>query len=181
MNKKKYLDALKKADITVSSYAKDLINKIEFQKKEKVNLVRLSVADLGLTVAPMWSEILDAAKKKGYEHCSPEDALALGLEHKNQSRDDWFWVGMLPITDSGGYPRVFCVERDGGGGRWLGADFAHPADRWDLSREIAFRLRKSSALKTLEPIESSDTLDFENRIASLESDMEKIRKILILK
>ncbi len=53
-------------------------------------------------------------------------------------------MGMKQITDSGGDPSVFRLERDGGG-LWLHGRWATPGDEWYPGHEFVFRLRKSES------------------------------------
>ncbi len=50
---------------------------------------------------------------------------------------------MKQITDSGGYPGVFGLERSGDG-LWLDGFWAKPGSEWSPGRFV-FRLRKSES------------------------------------
>lgn len=133
---------LKKRGDYVSSYAKDIASKIK-PKEETVNLVMVKLSDW-FTSYPTTTEIFNKAEKKGLELCPPATGLQLRLDLTEQEKGDYFWVGMETITDSGGYPSVFIVERDGGGERWLDTSWARPHDTWRLGYRFVFRLRKDT-------------------------------------
>ena len=157
-SKKQYLASFKKESIFVSDYAKELIEKVEFQKKkEKINLVKMSVKDLGFTGYPTTTEIYTKAREKGLELLPAEAGLALRLAYKDQPISDYFWVGTEPISGSGGRPGVFYVLRVAGGERWLDSFCAFPAYRWGLSFEVVFRFSNVASLKS-SALEPSETL-----------------------
>lgn len=57
---------------------------------------------------------------------------------------DWFYVGMEPVADSLGRPRVFDVGR-GEDGPELGDVWAGHGRRWLLDGSVVFRLGKSDS------------------------------------
>ncbi len=109
---------------------------------EQIALVRVKVRDLGFTDPnrlPTTTEVLARAQEFGLGPAEVGPHLRLTLT--DQPNGDVFWIAMKPISDSGGFPRVFCLRR-GGGGRWLDAAYAYPDDQWNLEGEIVFSLRK---------------------------------------
>lgn len=175
MSKTKYLKAFKKADITVSELAKELIEKIKFQKKtEMLELAVVSVADLGFVDWTRRDEIYKKAQEQ-YDLVPAEAGLSLRLAYKDQPMYEWLYMGMEPITARDGNPNVFDVDcRDGG--LWLHGRIANPGYDWHDGRKFMFRLRKLSPLHPKEL--SSDPLalsNFETRLAKLEEDMAKVK------
>ena len=123
----------------MSIYAQDIASKITPQKEiESVDLVKISVKDLGLPNGGTYSEICSKAKEKGLELCPPETGFILANEYEG----DWITIAMEPITGRDGDPRVFGLRRDADG-LWVGADFAGPSGRWRAGGEFVFRTRKS--------------------------------------
>lgn len=179
MNKEKYLTAFKKADIHVSDWAKELISKIEFQKKKETFDVEIvTVAGLGFPDGASRKDIYDRAKEKGYSLLPAEAALAFRLAYKEKELFHWNLIGTEPITDSGGDPDLLYASRYVDG-RWLDADDGDPGGRWDGGGGFAFAVSKHpQPLDT--PILRTDLDALALRISALESDMEKVKKIINL-
>jgi len=136
--------------IYISDYARSMINNPEFvvlEKSDLVDLVRLKVSDLGFSGATNIQDIYIKAAELGLELCPPEVGPQLRLNYdqvfkREQPKGEWFYIGMEPVSDSGGYPNVFSVSRDSGGERWLYYDWAGPDCEWRPERELCFRSRK---------------------------------------
>lgn len=139
----------------LGDWAKDVMTKPAFttvDTEETVDLVFLSLKDLGFIKSPRTDEFMTAqfcadwsAKNldgQVIELCLPEDGPHLRLQYDEQPKGEIVWMAMERITDSDGGPCVFGVERRGDGNRWLGAGYAGPGNRWGLGGRIVFRLRK---------------------------------------
>lgn len=152
----------------VGSWAKDISSKVVIQKKkEKVDLVIRSVADLGFPISATRKEIYDAALKQGLFLCPAEVGLQLAANYKDQPKGEWLLIAMEPITGSGGRLVVFHVERDDDSEQWLDGNYGHPDRVWLADRRWVF-MRKDTypnALptpdgasdKVLSNIEKTDT------------------------
>lgn len=161
--------ALEDAGIKTSTYSKsmlrnkrqfiDPVNKHNRERKgstETLDLVRLHIRDLGFTSMPTTRELLgefDAEgnltkegriHELGFEFCPLETGPYKRLADKDQSPGDWYYIGMQPVTASGGGPGVFRCVRDGDGA-WLSGRWALPDDHWYLDAGIVLRPRKSVA------------------------------------
>jgi len=112
-------------------------------KTETLHLVILRVHDLGFTSAPTTKELFVRAKECGLDLCPPEVGPYLRLSDKDQSLG-WCYIGMEPVTDSGGYPSVFYLLHLEGE-VWMSRYWAYPDFRWDLVDQFVFRVRKSDA------------------------------------
>ena len=166
---------LEKAGIKVSDYAGELLEKIEWKEEGEVNLVKITVGELfGDDKMHTTEEIYAKAQEKGLELCPAEVVPTLRLEYTDQPLEEWLYVGMEQIAASGGFPRVFGLERRGVG-LWLCDGWAGPDDEWGPGRRFVFRLRKSDG-----NLDTSDPSALESRLEALEEDMRKIRKLLIL-
>lgn len=137
----KLIEKLEKDNVYVSSYAKEIASQIETSKPEEVSLVLITLSDW-FNENPTTEEIYSKAKLKGLELCPASTGIHLRLNYKEQMEGEWIYVGMNPITDSGGIPYVFYVKRDIGGKRWLDAFWVRPDDQWALGYRLVFRLRK---------------------------------------
>jgi hypothetical protein len=141
--------------IQLSDYAKDMMQKIgtleqpALEKKETFSLVRLKVGDLGFPQGkyPTTDEIYKRIEELGLELCPPETGPQYRIKYTNQSRGEWFRIGMKPIADRDGGQSVFALVR-GGDGLWLDGDWTRPTRGWLPGDEIVFRLRKLKPSKT---------------------------------
>lgn len=142
--KKELKKELKKKNIQFSSYAESMIDSSDFHEKtsfEHIELVRLTVKDLGFTRGATIREIYDKAKTIGLDLCPPEVGPYLRLQYEGQPLGEYFWIAMKQITARGGDPHLFMLARDEGG-LWLYDRWADPDYRWLLGPEFVFRLRK---------------------------------------
>ena len=141
-NKKELVKEMEENKVWISDYVKQMMDNPDFttsKKQEHLNLVRISVKDLGFPNGATTDEIYEKAKKLGLELCPAEVGPQLRLQQLDQSNGDWFYVGMKQISDSGGYPVVFVVSRFDGGRLKLGASLAESSSGWDDSRGFVFR------------------------------------------
>ena len=137
--------AIKKIGNRIGEYANDILGNPEFittsTKEIKVDLVNVSVAELGFPNGATRKEIYRKAKELGLELCPAEVGPQLRLQYRDQPMNEWLYIGMEPITDSDGNLNVFRVERDGDG-RWLDGDDDFLDHVWDGGRRWVFILRK---------------------------------------
>lgn len=111
---KEYLTALKKEGQTVTSWAIDLLMSPEFAcaaEPTEINLVGISVEDLGFNEGGEGEEILNAALKQGLELCPAEAGPALRLAFV-EGRPDSFCIAMKPIHDEVVGPSIFWLRND---------------------------------------------------------------------
>lgn len=136
---------LTQKNINLSSYARDLLHSPDFtvaRQPEQIDLVRLTVHDLGFPSGATTEQIYAKADELGLDLCPAEVGPHLRLgEDTEKQFGEYFFVGMKQITDSDGRPHVFCLDR-GGHGPWLGALDAKPTDRWNPDDAFVFRPRK---------------------------------------
>ncbi|MEX2027970.1 MAG: hypothetical protein WD988_00530, partial [Candidatus Curtissbacteria bacterium] len=101
-----------------------LVNPVE------LDLVRLHVRDLGIKKDyPTIAEIFAQAEALGLELCPAEVGPQYRLQYTDQPMNEWFYVGMKPVTGSDGDPSVFTLGRRGDG-LWLRGYWTVPDDRW---------------------------------------------------
>lgn len=135
------------AHINISDYAKSMMKNRDFipgKKREEATLIRLTVADLGFKTSATTDQIYERAQTLGLELCPPDTGPNYRLKYRNQPLNEWVRIGMKQIADSGGYPFVFRLVRDGDG-LWLDNYWATPGLEWHPDSEFAFRLRKSES------------------------------------
>lgn len=140
-----YKKTIESDGMLVSSYAESVLNKMEkLKSNEKVDLVSFSVAQLGFEGNATTDQIYAKAEELGLELCPPQVGPELRLTYKDQPYNDYLRIAMKQITDSGGYPHVFGLDRDGGG-LWLDDSWAKPDGEWYPGRKFVFRIRKSES------------------------------------
>jgi len=136
--------ALKQAECRIGDRGNDILGKPAFTASEtemEVDLVNVSVADLGFKDGAIRKDIYRRAIELGLELCPAEVGPQLRLQYRDQPKGEWLLVAMEPITDSDGGPGLFGVER-GGRGLWLGAGDGRPDRFWDSNGRWVFRLRR---------------------------------------
>ncbi len=131
----------------VSTWAKSMIDNPKFTTRttpDDIQTVRLTVQDLGFDRGtPTTDQIYKKAAELGLELCPAELGVHRRLKNLNQPEEDWYYIGMKPITASDGSPDVFALVRYGGR---LGLDerWAGPGREWGLGSRFVFGLRKPS-------------------------------------
>ncbi len=190
----KLRQALTDGGFRVSDWGGDILKKTPVVKEpSSVNLVVVSVADLGFPQGAKGSEIYDKALSLGLQLCPAEVGPQLRLQYPDQAAGGWILVAMEPIVGFGDAPHVFSVSHVLGD-RWLGAYAGFPGRFWDSSNRWVFMQSKSypNALTTPERahekihgtglewtvtcIECGNDVIFEeiNRHSSFGSDMDQI-------
>lgn len=110
--------------------------------KKKIRLARCKVRDLGFTAMPtteeLWAKVVEFS---GPDLSPAEVGPQLRRQWTDQEKGDAVWVVMKQITDSCGFPGVFCIERNSDGWRYLSGLWAFPKVQWFLDLEIVFPLR----------------------------------------
>jgi hypothetical protein len=129
---------LKAAGIKIGNWGDDILGRATLEDAEAtLDLVRVSVKELGLEDGATTAEIYAAAERHGLSLCPAEVAPQLWLQYPDLlPRGEWSLVAMEAIVDSGGDRSVFnLVHR--GDGRWLFARSGHPGSLWsDVDRWV---------------------------------------------
>jgi hypothetical protein len=132
--------AIKNAGMNIGNYANDILGKILLATSETdVNIVLLSVADLGFKDGAEYGKICSRAKELGLELCPAEVGSQLRLQYKDQPNGEWLIVAMKPITDSDDDLILFFVGRYDGG-LWLGSSDGFSGSFWGSRYRFAFVL-----------------------------------------
>ena len=134
--------AMKDKGMRISDWANDILGKPAFSvatEKMDVDLVVVSVEDLGFKDGATLKDIYAAAKKRGLELCPNEVGPQLRLQYKDQPKDEWLLIGMESFTVSDGDLRVFHVAHDGSV-LWLYTFYDYPDGLWRSSGRFVFVL-----------------------------------------
>jgi hypothetical protein len=141
-----YREALQASKHRCGEWVTDLFGKPACHcasEETDVDLVVLSVEDLGFKEGALYSEICEKAQDVGLELCPAEVGPALRLAYENQPRGERLIIATTPFADSGEELDLFAMEVSGGGGLWLRGDCG-PADRyWEPDRRFVFVRRRS--------------------------------------
>lgn len=137
----KFRKALEKAGIQIGSWGSDILNKVTVGPRESIELVRVTVAELGFAKGATRQEIYQRAFDLGLSLCPAEVGPQLRLQYKDQPMGEWLLIGMEPIADSDGYPLVFLVER-GRYGLWLSGRYGLADGFWNPDGVWVFARRK---------------------------------------
>ncbi len=104
--------ALKDNGFDISHWADDILGKPAFTvatETIEVDLVKVTLAELGFKKGARSDQIYERAKELGLELCPPEVGPQLRLQCQDQPNNEWVLIWMEPIIDSAGHPRVFLV------------------------------------------------------------------------
>lgn len=126
----------------ISEWGGDILSKVCASRKAKdLELVMVTVAELGFENGATLREIYERAKTLGLDLCPAEAGPQLRLQYTDQPMNEWLLVAMEPITDSDGYLRVFSVARNSDGS-WLRASYVGPGRVWSSDDRWVFARRK---------------------------------------
>ncbi|MFH1129199.1 MAG: hypothetical protein V1686_00470, partial [Patescibacteria group bacterium] len=98
-----YRKALSEAGFRIGDWASDILNKIKVsQNQVQLDLVKVTVKDLGFVEATSLKQIYAKAKKLGLNLCPNEVGPALRLAYPDQPNGERIRIAMEPISDSDG-------------------------------------------------------------------------------
>jgi hypothetical protein len=126
-------------------YVNEMIEKLASKvatEKTEVDLVKVTVAELGFKKGARYGQIWERARELGLEPCSPEVGPQLRLQYQDQPNEEMIIVVMTAITVT--LPAIFVVERRHPG-LWLTSIDISSDSFWDADYRLVFvrpRLRK---------------------------------------
>ncbi|MCI0542671.1 hypothetical protein L0Y69_02905 [bacterium] len=126
----------------ISDHGKSMLKNREFvpgKNREKITLIRLTVADLGFKSGATTDQIYERAQILGLELCPADTGPNYRLKYRNQPLNELIYMGMKQVADSDGRQSVFGLERDDG--LWLHGFWAVPGNGWHPDHKFVFRLR----------------------------------------
>lgn len=132
--------AIKNAEMRIGNWADDILGKPEFTVvagETEVDLVKVTVAELGFKDGARRDQIYDRAQELGLELCPREVGPQLRLQYKDQPLNEWILVAMEPIRGSDGDLGVFsvgCYDSR----LWLLSSFGNPDFFWIAGDQWAF-------------------------------------------
>ena len=136
-----YRQALEAGKYRRGDWVSDFLGKSAYEcarEEIDVDLVVISVDELGFGKGALYSQISERALAWGLALCPAEVGPALRLAYENQPRGERLIIATKPFADSGDDLDLFVMEVSGGGGLWLRGDCG-PADRyWEPDRRFVF-------------------------------------------
>ena len=137
-----YRKALTAAGHKIGSWGDEILGRITCAKQEtEVDLVALSVGDLGFKDGAYYKDICAKAIEMGLELCPAEVGPALRLAYNDQPRGEWLRIAMDAITGRGGCRGLFAVDYDRDE-LWLDDHDGHPDHFWSADGRFVFVRRK---------------------------------------
>jgi hypothetical protein len=123
--------------IKISKSADKLLGNVSFKKDEsRLDLVFVTVADLGLSNRATTIDIYGAASRQGFSLCHPEVAPQIRLQCPDLRK--WMLIAMQPMTDSKGRPVIFFLPTWADEGVCLSTSYGDLEHRWDHDRMWVF-------------------------------------------
>jgi len=108
----------------------------------EVDLVKVTVAELGFKEGVRRDQIYERAKELGLDLCLPEVGPQLRMQYLDQPNGEWILIGMEPIRDAVGDLSVFSVDRYDSE-LWLRSGYDDPDSVWSAGIQWVFvRSRK---------------------------------------
>ncbi len=132
-----YHKAIMATTVRMSNRAKDILQKVSVGPHRVVQLVRVTVAELGFSKGARYEAVCERAKICGLRLCPAEVGPALRMQYLDQPFGEWLRIAMEPITASDGDPVVFAVYFSSGG-LWLETYWCHPDLVSDPYRAFVF-------------------------------------------
>jgi hypothetical protein len=134
---------LSEAGVYISATASDILSKVHLQKHLiHAELVRISVSDLGFNKMATVEQVYQAARRIGLGLCYPEFGVHARLNYLEQPVKETLFLASVPVIDSDGEHRVFCLGRDSHG-LTLGTHYGHYTNIfWLPEFEIIFAKAK---------------------------------------
>lgn len=144
---KQLVAELKVKKVYISDYARDMLKNEDFttqHKPEQIDLVILTVKELGFLNGATIDEIYQKAQELGLELCPAEVGPQLQLQHPISERT---LIAMKQIAVRNGDPNVFSLLRNAYG-LWLSDNNARPSSGWYDNGQFVFRFRKLDSVKS---------------------------------
>lgn len=136
--------ALEDANCHVNGSALHVLESTEFTvstKEVSVDLVAVSLDDLGLKRTATRKEIYARAQELGLQVCPAEVGLQLRLQYLDQAEGEWIHIAMDPIKCRDGEKKFLEISHSVGG-LWLYGDYGDEANTWTSGDLWVFILPK---------------------------------------
>ena len=138
--------ALKNGGFRIGDWGNNILGKPAFKvspKETSIELVQVTVAELGFKDGATCKDIYERAIILGLELCPNEVGPQLRLQYKDQPKDEWLRIAMEPIIDSGDDLGVFYVGHDVEG-LWLYTFWFNSQNVWNPDNRWVFVRSRNS-------------------------------------
>lgn len=147
-NPEETLANLKVAKVPIGDWVKSILKSSAsrggFSIKHSIDLVMLSVSDLGLPEYASTKMVYERAQELGLQICPTETAALLRLQYANQPRNEILHIGMRPVPVThkrlGNDEWILVVECLDSGERVLYDAIANPESKWHSLHKWVFAL-----------------------------------------
>ena len=96
-----FREALKQSGYSITDWANDILRKLSTANKEvDVDLVKVSISELGFKKGANYSEICEKALCFELELCPAEVGPQLRLQYPDQPKNEWLGVAMTPLPST---------------------------------------------------------------------------------
>ncbi len=139
-----FREAIKDRGMKIGDGANDILGKPQFTvvtKETELDLVVISVAELGFKSGATREQIYARAKEFGLDLCPAEVGPQLRLQYQDQPDGEWLVIAMEPIIASVGDLELFSVKRYDSD-LWLRGVYDYPASVWYAAHRFVFSRRK---------------------------------------
>lgn len=107
------------------------------EMEKEMDLVFITVADLGFKSGASHWQIMSQAELMGLELCPAEIGPQLRLQYRDQERGERLFIGMEPVTAPGMGQTVFSVDHDSYG-LAIGGNSWQPEVKWEADSRFVF-------------------------------------------
>lgn len=142
---------MKAKGFIISDMAEKMMDSKDFKlakKQEKLDLVVLSVADLGFPGGATRQQIYEKAQELGLEIVPAEVGPQLRLQYEDQPMGEYLLIGSEPLAVSGDLAVFHVPHGVGVSGRRLGDRNGDPDVRWGSTYRWVFARPSSSKIST---------------------------------
>jgi hypothetical protein len=140
ISKDNLVEQLKNKDVCFNKYAETLLDSSYFQVSEdisRVELVKVSLTDLGFEEEPFFADICKTALEKGLSLCPLELGAFLRLKYLEQPEGPYLTIASKTPNDDREYPNGFYV-RNYEGKLWLRGYRSDDDYPWPINSEFIF-------------------------------------------
>lgn len=139
-----YRAALSWANRSLTFEANEVLDEVSYREAEMdLDLVLLSVEELGFKISASYREVCAKATELGLELCPAEVGPALCLQYNNQPAGERFCVAMKAVVaGQDSHSKIFCLESRPHYRLWLSVDAGHLQGLWPPFYRFVFVRRK---------------------------------------
>jgi len=138
-------DAIKQAGMGIGEFGDTLPDASNFSistENVEVDLVIVSVGELGLEKGAIQKDVFARAQKLGLDICPSEVGFRLRLQYDNQPEGEWIAIAMEPIYWAKFFSVFYLSTQGARKIRWLVAEVGGPDKFWNADSRLVFMRRK---------------------------------------